>query len=446
MRKPKLKISALSNLIFIITLLLHSDYSRISYLYAETEISETVETIPPDQKFKFKINGDFRELFTYTKTDEYTQYLFTAGPDREKNLIANLNRIRFSPEFEYEDKLLIHIDYDNEIITGNFLKSYEFNMFWRPGEYNDLCDLSGEPHYSSDLLYRSKVHNAYAKLVIDKLTATIGRQQIRFGSGRLWNPLDILNPISPMSVEGAEEQKGTDALRLEYYPGESTEIAVVFDPGRKDDKIENVQACSTNIITRFKTTIAEADIALLGGRVTERTVGGGDVSAVLFDGILSAGLIWSNPEEGRSFYQGNCGFEYNFKSGIYFLWEYFYNQNALNYNENLKQTYVQYLIFGMKETYYRSLSNQFLTYNQHYSGLALGYDITALLRGEIFTMYDFQGRGLFTAPSLRYNVLQNVDISLSGMIANVFKHGGRASDFDYLDKYGLYFASLTWYF
>jgi hypothetical protein len=100
----------------------------------------------------------------------------------------------------------------------------------------------------------------------------------------------------------------------------------------------------------------------------------------------------------------------------------------------------------MKEKYYRALSNQFLTYNQHYAGLALAYDITALLRGEIFTMYDFQGEGIFTAPSLRYNVLQNVDISISGMIAHVFKYGNKSSDFDYLDKYGFWFASLIWYF
>ena len=59
---------------------------------------------------------------------------------------------------------------------------------------------------------------------------------------------------------------------------------------------------------------------------------------------------------------------------------------------------------------------------------------------------DFQGTGIFTAPSLKYNVLQNVDISISAMMAHVFKRGNQSSDFDYLDKYGLYFASLMWYF
>ena len=76
----------------------------------------------------------------------------------------------------------------------------------------------------------------------------------------------------------------------------------------------------------------------------------------------------------------------------------------------------------------------------------MGYDITALLRGKIFTMCDFQGAGIFTAPPLRYNVLQDVDISISGMIAHVFKRGNQPSNFDYLDKYGLWFASLIWYF
>lgn len=396
----------------------------------------------------FTITGHFKNLFTYTQTDQYSEYLFTAEQNKKKQLIADLKRIRLSPEINISNWLHIRIDYDNEIITGSYLRSPEFDGYWRPSEYNDLFDLSCEPHYDEDMYYRTKIHRAFIKLIVGDLTVTMGRQQVRFGSGRLWNPLDILNPISPTFVEGAEEQKGTDALRLEYYLTDRTEIAIVVDQKRikNEDDPQKLNSDNSNIISRLKTTVVETDIALLGGRVSRRNIGGTDISSILLDGILRGALLYSKPEEGRSFLQGSAGYEYNFSFGLYFLIEYFYNQNGLNFNEELREAYLNSLVFGMNEDNYYKLSNQFLTFNQHYCGLALGYDITSLLRAEIFTIYDFQGRGIFSNPSLKYNALENLDLSIGYMQSHIFNNASYDSDFEYVKKYGFFYASLTWYF
>jgi hypothetical protein len=248
----------------------------------------------------FNLKGQFKDLYTQTKTDEYSK------TGEAKKLIANLTRLRLSPELNLSDILLVHVDYDNEIIIGNYLKSREFDLSWRASEYNDLFHLSSEPHYSNDLYYRTKVHRAYAKLVTGNLTTTIGRQQIRFGSGRLWNPLDILNPIEPTNIEGAEEQKGTDALRLDYYPTDKTEIGLILDGKRVNDsgKISDLSFKNSNIIVRAKTTIGETELAALGGKMSQRTVGGADVStmglcaAVFFIRILmnAKHITWLAPD------------------------------------------------------------------------------------------------------------------------------------------------------
>lgn len=396
----------------------------------------------------FKITGHFKNLFTYTQTDQYSEYLLTADRNKKKRLVADLKRIRLSPEINVSNWLHIRIDYDNEIITGSYLRSPEFDEYWRHPEYNDLFDLSCEPNYDEDIYYRTKIHRAFIKLIIGDLTVTMGRQQIRFGSARLWNPLDILNPISPTFVEGAEEQKGTDALRLEYYLTDRTEIALVVDQKRinNDDDPEKLNSENSNIISRLKTTVVKTDIALLGGRVSRRNIGGTDISSILLDGILRGALLYSKPEEGRSFLQGSAGYEYNFSFGLYFLIEYFYNQNGLNFNEELREAYLGSLVFDINEDNYYKLSNQFLTFNQHYCGLALGYDITPLLRAEIFTIYDFQGRGIFYNPSLKYNALENLDLSLGYMQSHIFDNAAYESDFEYVKKYGFFYASLTWYF
>jgi len=392
----------------------------------------------------FTFHAHFKDLFTWMKTDAYSETM------REKHLVANLNRLRLSPELNFSDVFIVHVDYDNEAVTGNYLGSGEFDLFWRnPGaDYNDLFDLSKDVRYADDCLYRTKLHRAYAKLVAGDFTLTAGRQQIRFGSGRLWNPLDIMNPISPASLEGSAEQKGTDALRIDYFFTASTVLTAVADQKRvnDDDRISKLDSRNTSGLGRFKTSIWRLELAALGGRVLRRDVAGADVSIIVLDGTLRGSAIRSKPEESEPFVQASAGYEYNFAFGLYFLMEYFYNESGINFNPELKEAYVSSRLLGINEQNYYLLSNQFLTFNRHYLALALGYDVTPLLRAEVFAMYDFDGKAFLLNPSLKYNVFQDVDFSLAAMKTWIRNDARYESDFAYLEKYPLVYATFTWYF
>jgi hypothetical protein len=433
------------NIILILPLLVISLIFRMAAFAAKENPEEEIavsENEPPDAPSNLSFKGQFKEFYTQIRTDDYSE------TGREKLLVADLKRLRLSPELNLSEFLLIHVDYDNEIITGSYLKSREFDEFWRPSRYNDLFRPEWESRSGSDLYYSTGIHRAYAKITAGSLTATLGRQLVRFGSGRLWNPLDILNPVSPTSFEGAEDQKGIDALRLEYYVTKTMELSLVLDQKRKHDsgRPSELSADNSNIVARLKTTIGETEIAVLGGRVSRRRVGGVDVSAVMLDGMLRGAALYSDPEEGKPFLLGSAGYEYNFAMGLYALVEYFYNRNGLNFNARLRSAYAQSLMTGVNEENFNELSNQFLTYNRHYAGLVLGYDINALLRAEFFSVYDFQGRGLLLNPSLKYNAFQNIDVTAGTMIAHVFKGSARTSDFRPFSRGGLVYASLAWYF
>ena len=399
-----------------------------------------------DSRTGFTLKGHFRNLFTWIKVNEYSE------SGEEKSLAANLSRIRFSPEFTYSDILLVHADLDNETVFGSYLGSREFDGFWRDGysNYNDMLHLTRDIHYDDDILYRAKVHRAYMKLSVKSLTVTAGRQLVRFGSGRLWNPLDIMNPLSPLSLEGAEDQKGTDALRTEFFFNEYTVLSLVLSQNREYDRGEMSEWSSgnTSAVGRFKTSILplETEIAVIGGRLIRKNLGGADISTIIMGGTLRGSWIYLAPDDYRSYTQGSAGYEYNFRCGLYVLMEYFYNRNGINYNEELRSAYMFSQAYGIDETTYYILSNQFLTWNRHYGGLALGYDLHPLVRAELFTIWDVQGRGVFLNPSLKINPLQDVDIVLSVMQGHVFDGARHASDFEYLRDYPLVYASLTWYF
>ncbi len=400
---------------------------------------------------KFKITGQYKNLFVYQKVGQFigrNPYNFLVHRDR--HLFTDLNRIRLTPEFSYSDKLVIHVDFDNELIWSNYNKNYEFDNYWRNNTYNDLLKLSWEPYYDEHILYRTRLHRAYIKATVKSLTVTAGRQQVRFGSGRLWNPLDILNPISPTYIEGAEEQKGTDALRVDYFFGAFTELSLVYDQKLHNDSYDKITIKDSNALARFKTTVNETEFSLMGGRVSHRWIGGADISTILFDGMLRGSIIFSFPEYEDWYFQANTGYEYTFKKGVYFLVEYFYNQNSFSNNRMLKYSYTQVSLFGTNEYFgmnqhiYKRISNQFLTFNQHYAGIALGYDIHPLVRGELFSIYDFQGFGMFISPTLTISAHDNVEINTGALIGVSLKD--RISDFGFLNGQNLYFFQFKYYF
>jgi hypothetical protein len=421
---------------------------------------------------RFNVKGQAKNLYTFHLTDNYLGE--TQFTDSSKNLSADLTRVRLSPEFLYKDTITLKADYDNEIIWNDYGRSTNFKSYWRPSQYNDILHLSWEPSRGDDLYYRTKVHRAYAKFSVDKFSLTAGRQQIRYGSGKLWNPLDILNPISPTFVEGIEEQKGTDAVKMDIYPDGKTEISIVVNLKKSNDKIEHVNVQDCNYLIRAKSLIEEVSIGVLGGYLSRRGVAGFDFAAMLFKGMLRGSMMASQAsndyksyyfttnltayasnldlrrlipgknEKRAIYFQANVGYEYTLKNGLYVLVEYFYNQNATNYNKDLKAALYTAQFNAMDQKTYLQLANQFLTVNQQYIGAALGYDFHPLVRGELFMIGDVQGRGIFWGPTVKINAYENLDFTVGMMGSFIFNN--KTSDFSEYRKNYLFYASGKYIF
>ena len=428
----------------------------------EEEGEDSVEE-PKGVQFKFK--GQVKNLYQFHRTNNFMgESPLTTSTH---NLSSDLTRLRLSPEFRYRENFIARIDLDNEFIASNYGKSKDFTLYWRLNEYNDFLDLAWEPYRGREAYYRIKAHRAYVKVSKDWFTGTVGRQQIRFGSGKLWNPLDILNPVSPTFVEGGDEQKGTDAIRLDFYPDEKTELTAVIDFKKSNNKIERFNMRDCNYVGRVKTSIEDTDLAILGGYVSRRGVAGFDFAAILFGGMLRGSVMASQANDpyvtkddpwyparfmipgkagsGNVFFLANAGYEYSFKAGVYLLVEYFFNQRAINYCKDLRMAAFVYQINStMDQRTYLQLSNTFLTVNQHYLSAAVGYDFHPLVRGDLFVIGDIQGRGIFWSPAIRVNAYENLDF-IVGMMGSV-TFNNKATDFAEFRKNYLFYASGAYVF
>lgn len=389
------------------------------------------------------IRGSYRNLFTYQNTDEFIDDAYSQP--RNKHMTADLNRLGISPEISYGDILTFHSDIDFEAVFSNYNKTIPFDMYWRETDYNDFTKPSVEPLYNRVIYTAAEIRNIYLKFTRGSFTGTAGRQQIRFGSSRLWNPLDLLNPFSPVHIEGSDEQKGIDALRLDWYPGESTELTCVINPVRENDIFAETDFKSSNYALRLKTGISEFDAALITAYTAKRINAGFDFQLILFDGMLTGVFLWSDPHKGKSFMQCGAGYEYTFSSGLYLLAECFYNSLPVNDDQDLQTAIYESNTGGINSANYYVLANRIITANSYYISAAAGYDFHPLVRAEIFAIYDFQGHGLFYNFSLKISAMQNLDIT-AGVICSFVDKNEKTSDFITYNNKPLLYTSADLYF
>ncbi len=146
----------------------------------------------------------------------------------------------------------------------------------------------------------------------------VGRQRIAWGTGRVWNPTDLFNPLNPTNY-GKIEKDGVDAALVRVHLGSFTDISAVLNP-QKDSK-------TTNAGFRFRTNFSEFDVSVVGGMFDDRAVLGGDFAGnFLTAGVRGEGIISAASDQlDANFAKLILGIDYQFTSKLYGLLEYHFN-------------------------------------------------------------------------------------------------------------------------
>ncbi|MEW6521586.1 MAG: hypothetical protein AB1461_19480 [Thermodesulfobacteriota bacterium] len=147
---------------------------------------------------------------------------------------------------------------------------------------------------------------------------TLGRQRIPLGVGRVWNPIDIFNPINSQSVE-PQERPGTEALRYEY----AVSRLAGFDTTLSRDKGE----------ARLKGYLDFADVALVGlyDNDAKRDIIGWELEGELLDTgieLRSEGGSFHDDATSSRHTDFIAGAEYGFANSLTVLGEYRFSDEA----------------------------------------------------------------------------------------------------------------------
>ncbi len=350
---------------------------------------------------ELRFSGYVVDFPAYQRFTSELAGMFGAGQDQ----FFNLTRVRLRPT------LLPWTD-------GELSLEYEINGLYKSSDVatggdivalnrNQLVNLSWTLVDAEHYLARHFIDRLYFKQLVDEGELIIGRQRISMGTGRIWNPTDLFNPINPASFSKIEKD-GVDAVTGRIYLGSFTDLAFVYNP--YDEFREK------NIGLKFRSNVAEYDFSFLAGQFGDRNIIGADFAGNFFDAGLRGEGIYSMPRtgDGKRFVRAILGLDNQFTPELYALIEYQYNGEGTTDRS----------AYDLE----RLLRGEILNVGTQYVALMASYllhPLVTLSATEIANLVD--GSGLI-ALSLQYSLAAN-----SGILAGTqFTYG------TYLSEYGYY--------
>lgn len=146
---------------------------------------------------------------------------------------------------------------------------------------------------------------------------TVGRQVLSWGTGRFFNPTDVLSPFPPTAVD-REVRRGFDAVRLAVALGETTQLDLLWLP--------QLVAEENGGVARFQTNVKGWDVSVSAGKYVHDVVVGGDVVGDLGPiGVHAEGAGTIALDTDERFFRGVVGADARPHEKLLLTAEYAYN-------------------------------------------------------------------------------------------------------------------------
>lgn len=231
----------------------------------------------------------------------------------EKNQLINLTRVRLRPTFYLWENARINIEHETGILLSKFALP-GFNS----ATAKQVMGLSWNVIDKENFKLNHFIDRLYFRQGLKYGDITIGRQRISWGTGRIWNPTDLFNPLNPANYSKIEKD-GADAISVKLNFDNFTDLNVVYNPQKI---IKN-----SNTGFRFRTNFQAFDISLMGGYFDKRIVTGFDFAGNMFDaGIRGEGIVSMDEDDlSDNFIKYIFGLDNQFTSKLYGVIEYHFN-------------------------------------------------------------------------------------------------------------------------
>lgn len=252
--------------------------------------------------------------------------------------------------------------------------------------------------HEGDILVRGRTDRLWVRGRFGGVDATLGRQPVSFGNGRIFTPLDLVAPFHPATVD-TEYKPGVDAARVDAYLGTSGRLTAVaaYAGDWTDGMVYALYG---------QGTVGVTDLGMFGGLVhAEPVVGVTVASSVGPVGLYGDATVTIAVEEG-AFVRAVAGADWRPTS-----------TTTLS-GEVYVQTFgaadpAEYLVVAQSPRFSRGEVWQL---GRTYAALTVAQEITPLIFGSLAVIANVEDPSALIAPGLAWNVASNAELTLGAYV------------------------------
>lgn len=343
------------------------------FSFAQDSIDTTVTT----KKYR---------LYGYVSDMQTALFAYFKDPWMLDNLMHN--RLNF--KWNATDNVLVNIELRNRFMYGQsvqFMPGYKASMDADPG----AADLSWNIADGSSFLLNSQIDRASVEWTHNKMQVRLGRQRINWSQTFVWNANDIFNTYSFFDFDYAE-RPGSDALRIQYYTGASSNVDIAC----------KLDSADVTAAAMYKFNVKGYDVQFLGGlyKGHDYVIGAGwsgNIKGAGFRGETSMYLPVDSIDAVT--FVLSVGADYSFKNSLFLQGELLYNPGVGNMS-------------SFTSLYALSTSSKRMSFSEFTAFVQGSYPITPLFSASLSCMYFPDIKSVFVGPGITYSVSDNAELSI----------------------------------
>ncbi len=261
-----------------------------------------------------------------------------------------------------------------------------------------LVDFDPALAESGTMRLRHDLDRLSLKLSFPGVDVVAGRQVLGWGSGRLWNPTDLLSPFSPTDID-KEVRKGVDALRVSMPLGVTGLLDLLWLPQRRAEENGGVVRAQANFFGY--------DFSLSAAKYLSDLVFGADFSGDLGRLGVHGEAAWTLGMAGWSegplkvdeqFVRAVGGVEWRPLESLVLMAEYHFNGFGASTPE-------EYLA---KMQSARVARGEVFGAGRHYLGLVSSWAVSELVALQTTALVNLQDPSAMLVPVVEWSAAQGV--------------------------------------
>ncbi len=267
------------------------------------------------------------------------------------------------------------------------------------GRDQGLMDLSWVWLSDGPWIGHSMADRLYADWRADKWQVRVGRQRINWGINLVSNPNDLFNTYSFFDFD-YPERPGSDAIRIQYFPGDLSRIQLAVSPARDSRDMVAAAMLGTNW--------RGYDVQAVAGYYRHRlALGGGWAGSIGGAGFKGEATWFHDIEEeagtDRSNIVASTGFDYMFANGTFGVVEFLYNGG---YNRRPGE------VFMITEP----LRPDNIMFSKYAVTVSAQRSLSPILQGRLAVMALPDIDAAFLMPGIDYSITRDLDLEFVGQI------------------------------